>query len=472
MEGQQAQSSPLTVTALTADIKRLLEQRFAAIELEGEVSRLTRHASGHFYFTIKDAHASISAVIWRSAAMRMGTLPKEGKSFVFSGHVSVYEPQGRYQFIVRKVEAAGHGKLAEEFEKRKQLFAGRGWFEQSRKKTVPELPRHIGIATSPSAAAFEDVKKVLATRPAWLQLTLAPCVVQGNSAPTSIATAIAKLNAMEQKPEVILLVRGGGSMEDLWCFNDEAVVRAIVESEIPVISGIGHEIDTTLADFAADLRAATPSNAAELASPDRDTLRRQLPRIPMLQQLIRQKLESSIHTVRAQRERLQHRIRLAQDKRHLDTERQGHALASAIRQLLRSGSRQLRQQQSLLARYEPHASFRRQQHLCDRLRQKLALGSQGLLSQREQQHERYKERLIRSSANRIEQKRTALRHLSGRLHALSPTQVLGRGYTMTFDAQGRLASSAAAISSGDAITVHFHDGHVDATANTVCQENQ
>lgn len=466
MEGL-APASALTVTELTADIKRLLEQRFSSIEVAGEVSRLTRHASGHFYFTIKDSHASISAVIWRSAATRLKTLPEEGKSFIFSGHISVYEPQGRYQFIVRKVEAVGHGKLAEEFERRKALFAERGWFEQARKKALPKLPRHIGIATSPSAAAFEDVKKVLTTRPAWLQLTLAPCIVQGNNAPASISHAIEQLNSMAEPPELILLVRGGGSMEDLWCFNDEQVVRAIVESGIPVISGVGHEIDTTLADFAADLRTATPSNAAELACPDRDTLRRQLPRIPMLQQLVRHQLDGNRHAGRSQQERLQHRIRLLQDKRHLDVERQRNALATGIQRLLKHSDLQLKRQRALLMRYEPHASFRRQQHQCDRLRQQLLLRSQGFLTGRLQQHERHLAQLGRAATGAIEQHRTALRSLCERLHALSPMQVLGRGYTMTFDVQGKPLTSVAALTEGDAVSIRFHDGHAEATITKV-----
>lgn len=470
MEGLE-QSNPLTVTELTAEIKQLLEQRFSAIELQGEVSRLTHHASGHLYFTIKDAHASISAVIWRSAAARLQTLPEEEKSFIFTGHISVYEPQGRYQFIVRKVESAGHGKLAEEFEKRKQLFAERGWFDQANKQTPPQLPRHIGIVTSPTAAAFEDVKKVLATRPAWLSLTLAPCVVQGSRAPASIAKAIGQLNSMEQQPDLILLVRGGGSMEDLWCFNDETVVKAIVNSQLPVITGIGHEIDTTLADYAADLRAATPSNAAELACPDRDTLHRQLPRIPMLQQIIGQRLTNHRFASRSQKERLHHRIRLDQDRRHQDTERLRHQLLANIKQQLRRGEQQLKQQRAHLMRFEPHASFRRQQHLCDRLHHQLILSSQSMLSKTGQLQIRQRELLNRACEQSFERRRSRLQSLQHRLQALSPMQVLGRGYTMTFDADGKLLTSTASVRGGDAISIHFQDGKVKATADHIHKEN-
>ncbi|MDX8405816.1 MAG: exodeoxyribonuclease VII large subunit, partial [Mariprofundus sp.] len=255
-------SPPISVTQLTARIKQMLEQGFVGITVSGEVSRLTRPASGHLYFTIKDAHAAIAAVVWRSAAMRLHTRPEEGGEYIFTGHLSVYEPRGSYQLIVTRIEAAGAGKLAAEFERRKQLFAERGWFDPANKHAIPSLPQHIGIATSATAAALEDVKKVLATRPAWLQLTLSPCLVQGAAAPASIVAALTALACLPNRPDLILLVRGGGSIEDLWCFNDESVVRAVMDCPIAIISGIGHEIDITLTDFAADKRAATPSNAA------------------------------------------------------------------------------------------------------------------------------------------------------------------------------------------------------------------
>ncbi len=230
-------NKPLSVTELTARIKQMLEAGFAKVEVTGEVSRLTSPASGHLYFTIKDAHAAISAVIWRSTALRLKNLPEEGGEFVFTGPISLYEPRGSYQLVISRVEAAGAGKLAAEFERRKQDFSERGWFDAASKLSPPKLPKHIGIITSSTAAAFEDVKKVLATRPAWLELTLAPALVQGRSAAASIVNAIQRIARMDSPPDTILLVRGGGSIEDLWCFNDESVVKAIVECPIPLITG-------------------------------------------------------------------------------------------------------------------------------------------------------------------------------------------------------------------------------------------
>lgn len=436
---------PLSVTELTAGIKKLLEQNYASIEVTGEVSRMTRHASGHIYFTIKDAHASISAVIWRSTAVRLKLQPKEGEEFIFSGSISVYEPRGTYQLVVRKVEAVGAGQLAAEFERRKALFAERGWFDPERKTKPPELPQHVGIVTSPTAAAFEDVKKVLTTRPAWLQLTLAPAVVQGDSAPSSIARAIRRLNQIKSRPDLILLVRGGGSMEDLWCFNDELVVKEIVDSEIPVITGVGHEIDTTLADLAADIRAATPSNAAELACPDRDTLRGRLPKTSQLQQMWQR----------------------IQDGRHQHCERNAIELTANFRQQLASRHRLLTGIQQRLTQQEPRRQLRLREQTLHRCQQQLTTFQvHGRNSQR-QKLDQLHQRLNWLKEKRIESRRQALSTLNKQIHDLGPMQVLKRGYTMNTDREGQLISSVSQLAPGDEIGIHFHDGKAIARTLSV-----
>ncbi|MES0372075.1 MAG: exodeoxyribonuclease VII large subunit [Mariprofundaceae bacterium] len=436
---------PLSVTELTAGIKKLLEQNYASIEVTGEVSRMTKHASGHIYFTIKDAHASISAVIWRSTAVRLKLQPKEGEEFIFSGSISVYEPRGTYQLVVRKIEAVGAGQLAAEFERRKSLFAERGWFNSERKTKPPELPSHIGIVTSPTSAAFEDVKKVLATRPGWLKLTLAPAVVQGDRAPTSIATAIEQLNAMQSKPDMILLTRGGGSMEDLWCFNDEIVVKAVVESEIPIISGVGHEIDTTLADLAADIRAATPSNAAELACPDRDTLRGRLPKTSQLQQMWQR----------------------VQDGRHQHCDRHAIELTAGFRQQIASRHRLLTGLQHRLAQQEPRRQLRLREQTLHRCQQQLTTFQiHGRNSQR-QKLDQLHQRVNWIKEKQIENQRQALSTLDKQLHDLGPIQVLKRGYTMNTDKNGQLISSVSQLQKGDEIGIHFHDGKAMAKTLSV-----
>jgi len=315
------QKQPLSVSELTVCIKQVLEQGFSGVCVLGEISRLNRQASGHMYFTIKDEGASLSAVIWKSTAQHFTELPQEGQQYIFTGHISLYPPQGRYQLIVSRLEPAGSGALAIEFERRKKDFAGRGWFASEIKRPTPALPRHIGIVTSETAAALQDVKKVLSTRPGWLKLTLSPTPVQGNAAASQIARAIKRLRHMEDKPDVILLVRGGGSPEDLWCFNEEVVVRAIVECDIPVITGIGHDIDVSLADFAADKHAATPSNAAEIVCPDSKTLRQQMPRLPLLRQLIRHSLTHVRQNMENQHMQLRHHCTSAQDERRMHVSR-------------------------------------------------------------------------------------------------------------------------------------------------------
>ncbi|MBF0281166.1 MAG: exodeoxyribonuclease VII large subunit [Zetaproteobacteria bacterium] len=330
--------SPLSVSELTADIKHLLEQRFANVRVCGEVSRLTTHHSGHLYFTIKDAGASITAVVWRSTAARLNNLPKEQGQFIFSGHLSLYEPQGRYQLVVQSVESTGEGQLAAEFERRKQAFFARGWFDAAKKLPIPALPNHIAIITSPTTAALQDVKKILNTRPSWIKKTLITCIVQGAQAPATIVAAFDALKKMEDIPpvDVVLLVRGGGSMEDLWCFNDERVVQAVVDCTIPVISGIGHEIDTTLTDLAADVRAATPSNAAEIAAPDCESLRKRMPRLQMLAQFLQPRIAQARRHLRLQTNQLEHRWRLAQDDRHHQLERIEQRLLQQKKERLQS----------------------------------------------------------------------------------------------------------------------------------------
>ncbi len=449
-----------SVSELTAEIKKLLEQGFSRVEVIGEVSRLTSHASGHLYFTIKDKHAAISAVVWKSAAARLKTLPAEGQEFVFSGHISVYEPRGTYQLIVSKIEPVGAGQLAAEFERRKKEFAERGWFDTTRKRSIPELPSHIGIVTSPTAAAFEDVKKVLATRPGWLHITLAPAIVQGNAAPVSIKEAIQRLNGMDEHPDVILLVRGGGSMEDLWCFNDEVVVQAVVESELPVITGVGHEIDVTLADFAADARAATPSNAAELACPDRETLKKRLPRLPLLERLTRQRLDQAAHTTTMQQQKMHHAWQRQQDERRMHSLRKGESLYSSLSHAIATHRETTNRFGLKLARMEPNARLRQQKNGLHQLAHRLHSNSTQVLHRREQTLGLLQQKLPALAEKFIERTGNRLGTLRAQLHALGHHQVLARGYAYATDANG-LVSGIVGLAPDESLSVHFHDGTVD-----------
>lgn len=259
----------LTVTEVTRRVRRLLEGDAALqdVWMQGEISNFSRPASGHLYFTLKDAGASLRCVMWKGDALRVRGLPlQDGLSVEAHGKIGVYEPSGQYQLIIDLLRPAGEGALYAEFMRLKALLEAEGLFAPERKRPLPNLPRQIGIVTSATGAALRDMLNVLRRRLPLAEVTLAASPVQGVEAPPALVLALQKLNTLFQ-PEVILLARGGGSIEDLWAFNDERVVRAVAASRAPVISGVGHETDFTLVDFAADLRAPTPTAAAELATP-------------------------------------------------------------------------------------------------------------------------------------------------------------------------------------------------------------
>lgn len=257
-----------SVSQVTARIKTLLEQdaELQNVWVEGEISNFTRATSGHLYFTLKDAGAQLACVMWRSQAMRLRLTPRDGDRVVVHGAISVYEPGGKYQLYADFLQPAGRGALSLEFERLKARLEAEGLFDAQRKRPLPVYPRRIGLVTSREAAALRDVLHTLRRRFPLAEVLFAPASVQGDEAPPQLVAALQRL--YRQPVDVILLVRGGGSLEDLWAFNDERVVRAVAASPVPLISGVGHETDFTLCDFAADVRAPTPTAAAELATPD------------------------------------------------------------------------------------------------------------------------------------------------------------------------------------------------------------
>ena len=262
-----------TVSQITNYIKDLFEIDFVLQDLwvEGEVSNFSRSAAGHIYFTLKDETSSIRCVMWHSSSARQGYLPFNGDAILAHGHISVYEVQGTYQFYVDYLQPAGLGTLYLQFEALKQRLEAEGLFAPERKRPLPLFPRCLGVVTSPTGAAIRDILHVLERRYPLVEVILAPSLVQGDKAPLQIVAAIEALNE-HTDAEAIIVARGGGSLEELWAFNDERVARAIYSSRVPVISGVGHETDFTIADFVADVRAPTPSAAAEIAVPDRGEL--------------------------------------------------------------------------------------------------------------------------------------------------------------------------------------------------------
>ncbi len=472
-------AQPWSVTALTARIKERLEQGFSRVRVHGEVSRLSRATSGHCYFTIRDAHASISAVIWRSTVLRLRVQPKEGEAFVFSGHLSVYEPRGSYQLVVNGIEMLGEGRLAMELERRKQRMAAEGWFDAAHKRTPPPLPRHVVVVTSPQAAALQDVRKVLRSRPGWLRLSLAPTPVQGEQAVGGIVRALSRAQCCEDV-DVILLVRGGGSLEDLWCFNEEAVVRAVAQCRVPVITGIGHETDTTLADLAADLRAATPSNAAELCCPSRDALRHRLPNMRDCRQQLVRRIRHEQDRLAQYRLLLLHIAQREQDARHQHSMRAVHALVAALRNLRWQRLRCLRQAQSRLQPFEPRQRLRHLRRQVYGLRLRLTPLWHVHMQQARSRWYRLDTRLfaMRFEAQRgqvqglrLQAREFLYRHLmhlrgqwrqiDARLHAMDPAEVLQRGYALVQDEERRVRVGVDGLREGERLHVRLADGSLE-----------
>lgn len=261
----------LSVSEITNLIKTVIEEGFSEVNVIGEISNFKAHVSGHWYFTLKDANAQISCTMWRGFNNYVLFTPQDGMKVIVSGKITVYPPRGNYQIDVRSMKPAGIGELQLAFEKLKQKLAAEGLFDTEYKKPIPKFPQKIGIVTAIDGAAFQDMKSIAARRYPLVELVIAPCRVQGEGAAEEIVSSIKYLNQFDDI-DVIIVGRGGGSLEDLWPFNEEIVARAIFDSRIPIISAIGHEIDFTIADFVADLRAPTPSAAMELATPNIDEL--------------------------------------------------------------------------------------------------------------------------------------------------------------------------------------------------------
>jgi exodeoxyribonuclease VII large subunit len=318
------QPTALSVSDLTRHLRALLEGDpvLKDVWVSGEISNFTRAASGHVYLTLKDANSALKGVIWKTAATRIRYPLQNGLAVEAHGAIGVYERDGAYQLYIDAVRPAGEGRLYLEFLRLKARLEAEGLFEEERKRPLPAYPRRIGIVTSPTGAALQDMLNTLRRRYPLVEAILAPSAVQGEAAPLELVRALAALNALRPLPDVILLARGGGSLEDLWAFNDERVVRAVAESLVPVVTGVGHETDFTLADFAADVRAPTPTGAAALATPDSSDLKVALERLTRrLDVSARQPLllrQSFFEAARARLERTSPRQRIINERQRVD----------------------------------------------------------------------------------------------------------------------------------------------------------
>ncbi|MGC8856929.1 MAG: exodeoxyribonuclease VII large subunit [Anaerolineae bacterium] len=309
-----------TVTTLTRYLRNLLEgdRTLQDIWVEGEISNLSRPASGHVYFTLKDAGAALRCVMWRSDVLRNRLNLQDGMAVEVHGRIGIYEPAGQYQLYADHIRPVGEGALFQEFLRLKALLEAEGLFDPARKRPIPALPRRIGIVTSASGAAIRDMLNTLRRRLPLVEVILAPSLVQGEEAPLALVAALAAL--VPQQPDVILLARGGGSIEDLWAFNDERVVRAVATSPVPIICGVGHETDFTLCDFAADLRAPTPTAAAELATPT--TLQDLFAYLQTLENRLLAAMDEYLTEQQSTLEALNTRLRFHSPARRIPSERQ------------------------------------------------------------------------------------------------------------------------------------------------------
>jgi len=280
-----------SISEINKQIKQLLESNFTSLWLEGEISNFKHHSSGHMYFSLKDADSEIRAVMWRGINQSLRFRPEDGMQVLVEGDISVYEVRGQYQVNVRQMQPAGAGELQLAFEQLKRQLQEEGLFEESRKRPIPAYPLTIGVVTSATGAAFRDILNVLKRRAPYVHVILAPARVQGKEAAPEIVRGIEQLNSLEE-PDVIIIGRGGGSLEDLWPFNEEMVARAVVQSRLPVISAVGHEVDFSISDFCADYRAPTPSAAAEIVARDSQELAGELRgTVDLLRNRLRGKIE-------------------------------------------------------------------------------------------------------------------------------------------------------------------------------------
>ena len=427
----------LSVSRLNQLSAELLQHSLPGVWVSGEVSNLALPASGHAYFTLKDAKAQIRCALFRNRRTALRTQLSNGQHLVLQGQVTLYQARGDYQLIVEQVEDAGEGALRQAYERLKAQLAKEGLFADTRKQKLPQHPRQLGVITSASGAAIRDVLTVLQRRFPSLPVLIYPTLVQGEQASAQIVSAIQRAN-QRNDCDLLLLTRGGGSLEDLWPFNTEEVARAIAASEIPIVSAVGHEVDVSIADFVADVRAATPSAAAELISPDRQEY---LQRLKQWQQRLlnswQNRLQQAQHRLNNNQQRLKH----PQQRLH-ELSQRGDELSQRLQHAWQQRLQRSRQQ---LAHHQQRLAAR---HPQDQLQQ----GQQRLQQLSHALHYRWQQRLSFQ--------RQQLQRQAEQLHALSPLATLGRGYSISRDAQQQIITHPDHVQPGDHLHTQLAHGHL------------
>lgn len=473
-----------SVSQLNQQARQLLENRFSQIWLSGEISNFTQPVSGHWYLTLKDENAQVRCAMFRTRNLRVAFRPQNGMQVLVRANVSLYEPRGDYQLIIDAMHPSGEGMLQQQFEALKMALAAEGLFAQNLKKNLPHFAKKVGIITSPTGAALQDLLQILARRDPSLNIVIYPTAVQGREAAAEIVQMIELAN-QRQEVDVLIVGRGGGSLEDLWCFNEESVARAIFASQLPIISAVGHETDVTIADFVADVRAPTPSAAAELVSRDQNELHQQLiyrqQRLEMaFDRIFSSKTQHLCQlSLRLQNQHPKKQFALQQSQLQ-QTQRR---LMTALERFFLLQGQRLRQLELSLQHQHPkkqlalqQAKIQQAQHrlmsAMSRRMEKTSLKMSALsarllqnplpyrLQHQAQQLERLKVRLNFSINQRSTHAQQHLAGLCGKLDSLSPLKVLARGYSIAENGQGQVLTSIRQIQSGEELITTLSDGKI------------
>lgn len=427
----------LSISELNKTVKGLLETEFSLIYVEGEISNFSRPSSGHWYFTLKDEKAQIRCAMFRNQNRSVPFEPKNGQQIVLYGKITLYEGRGDFQIITSSLELSGDGELRRSFERLKASLQKEGFFDQQKKKAIPKFPKKIAVITSPSGAAIKDIFSVVYRRFPALGMTVIPTQVQGEEAVPQIVSAIKTANKQNPSYDLILLSRGGGSLEDLWAFNTEPVAKAIFSSSIPVVSAVGHESDFTISDFVADLRAPTPSSAAEQITPDAEMLKNDI-------------LETSDRFIRAARRAIDSRqnelSHLIRRIRHPNSRLNEFAqrLDELERRMLSQVSNLIRIKKSKLAERKIQSPVQKIQQVKDRVKQLSRIMTQ-------------------SHATLIKNRQASLSEKSSQLEALSPLATLKRGYAIVSEeAKGKIVRNSDEIAEGEKLRIRLSNGALTA----------
>ncbi len=433
----------MTISQVTTMIKSLLESRFSQLTVEGEISNCTVHSSGHFYFSLKDEHAQLSAVMFKRQVATLAVLPKAGDRVTVVGELTVYPPRGAYQIIVKEMHVSGIGLFLLRFERLKKKLDALGWFAPDRKKALPPFPKKIAVITSPTGAALHDILTVIGRRFSGIHIIINPVTVQGSGAAEDIARAIKQCNDYSIA-DVIIVGRGGGSIEDLWAFNEEVVAKAIFSSEIPVLSAVGHETDFTIADFVADVRAPTPSAAAELVTQEKELLLR---RIEMLSSTLAQRLRQQLASYR---ERLARLVR-------------SPVLTSLL--LTRIPVQRLDELRNALDNAMKWSIDMKRRALLSYSKEITVANPRTKIISLQREFNGYSSALDSAWSHMVAISKEKIYRLSTALDALNPKNVLQKGYSIIFsEKENDVIFSVNNVTIGQQLTLHLSDGTVVAKA--------